>query len=243
MNLASYFAVRGEATVLIDHDPQGSSMRWVRKRHTSQPVIYPIAAYEKDSRTTRTWQLRVPPGSERVIVDTPAALDARTLPDLTRDAAKILVPVLPSDIDTYAASRCIADLLLVAKIRRESSRIGVIANRVRRHTVAYQALIRFLKTLGIPIVATIRDSQNYTKGAETGLGIHEMKRYVVREDMEQWEPLIAWIDGTPFEPRESESDEDTDLEADPAEDAVPATPRDAVGSDSNRPLGEALGAG
>ncbi len=202
VNLASYFAVRGEATVLIDHDPQGSSTRWLKKRHPSQPPIYPIAAYEKDARTTRTWQLRVPPGSERVVVDTPAALDARNLPDLTRDAAKILVPVLPSDIDTYAASRCIADLLLVAKIKRESCRIGVIANRVRRHTIAYQSLIRFLQTLGIPIVATIRDSQNYTKGAEMGLGIHEMKRYIVREDIEQWEPLIAWIDSDPPHPDE-----------------------------------------
>jgi chromosome partitioning protein len=223
INLASYFAAQGEATVLIDHDPQGSSTRWLKKRHPAQPPIHPIAAYAKDLRTTRTWQLRVPPGSERVVVDTPAALDARLLPDLTRDAAKILVPVLPSDIDTYAASRCIADLLLIAKVRRESSRIGVIANRVRRHTRAYQSLIRFLQTLGIPIVATIRDSQNYTRGAETGLGIHEMKRYVVREDMEQWEPLIAWLDGAPVEPLHT-----LDTDAEPA-----------VGDDSDADLPDA----
>jgi chromosome partitioning protein len=238
MNLASYFAVRGEATVLIDHDPQGSSMRWVRKRHPAQPVIYPIAAYEKDSRTTRTWQLRVPPGSERVIVDTPAALDARTLPELTRDAAKILVPVLPSDIDTYAASRCIADLLLVAKIRRESARIGVIANRVRRHTLAYQSLIRFLRTLGIPIVATIRDSQNYTRGAEIGLGIHEMKRYVVRDDLEQWEPLIAWIDGAPCDRVIPDGTRDAD-----AQDEDRSAPHETLGVDLRSKLSEALSAG
>ena len=64
------------------------------------------------------------------------------------------MPVLPSDIDIHACSRCIRDLLLVAKIRREDDRIGVIANRVRRNTLMYQSLIRFLQTLGIPIVAT-----------------------------------------------------------------------------------------
>jgi chromosome partitioning protein len=103
------------------------------------------------------------------------------------------VPVLPSDIDIHACSRCIRDLLLVAKIRREDDRIGVIANRVRRNTLTYQTLIRFLQTLGIPIVATIRDSQNYVRAAELGIGVHEMKSYVAAADVEQWEPLVEWL--------------------------------------------------
>jgi len=69
----------------------------------------------------------------------------------------------------------------------------VIANRIRRNTLIYQALIRFLHTLGIPIVATLRDSQNYVRAAEFGLGVHEMKTYVAQDDVEQWEPLIAWL--------------------------------------------------
>ena len=51
--------------------------------------------------------------------------------EMTRQADKILIPVLPSDIDIHACSRCIRDLLLVAKIRRNDNRLGVIANRVR----------------------------------------------------------------------------------------------------------------
>jgi chromosome partitioning protein len=104
------------------------------------------------------------------------------------------VPVLPSDIDIHTCSRTIRDLLLVAKIRREDDRIGVVANRIRRNTLTYQALIRFLQTLGIPIVATIRDSQNYARAAEQGIGVHEMKSYIAREDVEQWEPLIQWVE-------------------------------------------------
>jgi chromosome partitioning protein len=104
------------------------------------------------------------------------------------------VPVLPSDIDIHACSRCIRDLLLVAKIRRDNDRIGVVANRIRRNTATYQSLIRFLQTLGIPIVATLRDSQNYLRAAEQGIGVHEMKSYLVREDIEEWRPLIAWVE-------------------------------------------------
>jgi len=197
-NLASYFASRQQKPVLMDFDPQGSSLRWVRKRQPAQPAIHIIAAFERDPRVTRSFQLRIPDKSTHVIVDTPAAVEPRLLPELTRDARKIIVPVLPSDIDIHACSRCIRDLLLVAKIRREDNRIGVVANRIRRNTLTYQSLIRFLKTLGIPIVATLRDSQNYLRAAELGVGVHEMKSYVVSQDVEEWRPLIEWL-----EPRES----------------------------------------
>jgi chromosome partitioning protein len=202
INLAGYFASRQQKPVLMDFDPQGSSLRWVKKRMPSLAPIQAIAAFEKDNRTTRAFQLRVPDDCTHVIVDTPAAVDSKQFPDVTRDAHKILVPVLPSDIDIHTCSRTIRDLLLVAKIRREDDRIGVVANRIRRNTLTYQALIRFLQTLGIPIVATIRDSQNYVRAAEHGIGVHEMKSYIAREDVEQWEPLIQWLE-TPPAPRES----------------------------------------
>jgi chromosome partitioning protein len=194
INLAGYFAARGDATVLIDRDAQGSSTRWLRKRQPTQATIHGIATFERDSRTTLAWQMRIPEGTAKVVTDSPAAVDPRMLADYTRDADKILVPVLPSDIDIHAASRCIADLLLVAKIRREENRIGVVANRVRKHTLVYQSLMRFLTSLNIPIVATIRDTQNYVRSAELGVCIHEMKEYVVRDDRLQWEPLLNWIE-------------------------------------------------
>src|SRR5215469_12973433 len=193
INLASYLAANGHTPVLMDFDPQGSSLRWVKKRKPAQPLIHVIPAFEKDTRTTRAFQLRVPQMATHVIVDTPAALEARQLPEMTRDADKVLVPVLPSDIDIHTCSRCIRDLLLVGKIRREDDRIGVIANRVRRNTLTYQSLIRFLHTLGIPIVATIRDSQNYVRAAELRVGVHEMKSYVAHDDVEQWLPLVQWL--------------------------------------------------
>src|SRR3984957_7130647 len=195
INLASYFASRQNTPVLMDFDPQGSSIRWVKKRQPTQAPIHAIAAFEKDGRTTRAFQLRVPDKSSHVIVDTPAAIESREMPDITKDADKILVPVLPSDIDIHACSRCIRDLLLVAKIRRQDNRLGVIANRVKTNTLVYKSLLRFLDTLGIPVVATLRDSQNYIRAVEYGVGIHEMKSPQVREDTKAWEPLTQWLAG------------------------------------------------
>jgi len=194
INLASYYAVRDLHPVLMDYDPQGSGIRWLKKRTPQQPAIHGIAAYERNNRTTRSFHLRLPEEAQRVVIDTPAALSSHEMPELTRGADAVLVPVLPSDIDIHACSKCIADLLLVAKVRRSDNRIGVIANRVRKHTLIYQSLMRFLATLQIPIVATFRDSQNYIRGAELGVGIHEMKSYLVREDVEQWDPLVQWLE-------------------------------------------------
>ena len=140
INLASYLASQGHTPVLMDFDPQGSSVRWVRKREPTQPQVHVIAAFEKDTRMTRAFQLRVPERTTHVIVDTPGRRDGAPVPEMTATPDKIIVPVLPSDIDIHTCSRCIRDLLLVAKIRREDDRIGVIANRIRRNTLIYQSL-------------------------------------------------------------------------------------------------------
>jgi chromosome partitioning protein len=193
LNLASYFAVCGLKPTLMDLDAQGSSTRWLSKRAKGQATIHGIAAYERNSRVTRSFATRLPLDTERLVVDTAAALESQQLPDITRNATAVLVPVLPSDIDIHAAAKCISDLLLIAKIRREEQRIAVIANRVKRNTLVYKALMKFLETLNIPVVATLRDSQNYIRAAELGLGLFEMKPNLVREDMEQWLPMIGWL--------------------------------------------------
>jgi chromosome partitioning protein len=193
-NLAAYYAARGLSTVLIDHDPQASSTRWLKRRDPALPKIHGIAAYDRNLRVTRSFLMRLPEGSERVVIDTPAALAAPDLPELVRGADAVLVPVLPSDIDIHACSKCIGDLFLVAKMRRSENRIGVIANRTRRNTLVLTTLLRFLATMNVPIVTTLRDSQNYLRAAEQSRGIHEMKNYLAREDLDTWQPLVAWLD-------------------------------------------------
>ena len=194
-NLAACYAVAGHRPALMDLDPQGSSMRWLRKRPEDAAPIHGIAGFERTAAVTRSWQLRIPAECTAVIVDTPAALEANALPEITRGADAVLVPVMPSDIDIHATAKCIADLLLVAKIRRSDNRIGIVANRVRANTLVSQSLTRFLQSLDIPLVATLRDTQNYVRSAEAGVGIYEMPRWQVQQDLEQWAKLTAWLDG------------------------------------------------
>jgi chromosome partitioning protein len=39
----------------------------------------------------------------------------------------------------------------------------------------------------------LRDTQNYIRAAEHGLGIFELPPHTTIVDREQWEPMIKWI--------------------------------------------------
>jgi chromosome partitioning protein len=169
-------------------------MSWLERRPSSSAPVHGIAAFKNSMQATRSWQLRVPQETTNLIVDSPASLTHDDLREVTRDATSILVPVLPSAIDIYAASRCIADLLLVAKIDRRDRKLAVIANRTRTNTRSFQKLMRFLDSLGIPIIAIMRDSQNFVHAAEAGIGICELPPYKVRKDIVQLEQVVEWLD-------------------------------------------------
>jgi len=91
-NLAACYAANGERPALMDLDPQGSSMRWLRKRPDDAPPIHGIAAFERSGTVTRSWQMRVPADCGAVIIDTPAAIDPHALSDITRGVDAVLVP-------------------------------------------------------------------------------------------------------------------------------------------------------
>ncbi len=196
-NLAGYYASHGYRTALLDTDVQASSLRWLKNRGDKHPDVTGITGAERSLRVTRSFQMRIPPDIERVIVDTPAALDPSRLQDLTRGADAILIPVLPSDIDIHAVSRWIADLLLVGRIERRAERVGVIANRVKKNTLIYLKLQRFLQNLGIPFVTSFRDTQNYVRASGLGVSIHELDAQTTRYDIQDWEKLIIWLENRP----------------------------------------------
>ena len=197
-NLASYYANTGHCTALFDYDPQGSSMRWIRTRSAEAPVIYGVAAHQSAARaTTMSWHLRVPPETDYLILDTPPGLKGSSLVEQIKGADIILIPVLPSPIDIFATADFIRDLLLEAKVRQTRTRVGVIANRVKKNTLAFQALERFLRTLRLPVVARLRDSLNYVKASEEGLGVHEIKGKPIYLDKMHWRGISDWIEQRP----------------------------------------------
>ena len=225
-NIAAAYAIRGTRTAVMDFDPQASTMAWLERRPADCPKIHGIAAYKRSMQATRSWQLRVPDDTLNIIVDSPAALSHDGLRELTRDSASILVPVLPSPMDIHAASRCIADLLLVAKVNRNEGKLAVVANRTRKNTKSFGRLMRFLDSLGIPIIAVMRDSQNFVHAAERGVGLHELQQSRARADVEQIDRIVAWLDG--WESRRRRASQIAGIRRRPVT-AVPPLPKPQAG--------------
>jgi chromosome partitioning protein len=193
-NIASYFAIKGSSPALLDCDPQGYSMRWIERRHRSLAAVHGICAHKKTMQAVPSWHLRVPQETSRLIIDTPAAIENPDLFDLTYDASNILIPVMPSAIDIRYAARFIAELLLVTRIDRRNRQLGVVATRTRKNTKSLIQLMRFLTSLQIPLIASIRDSQNFVYAAGNGIGIYEMPMHKVRDDIQQFAPIVSWLE-------------------------------------------------
>lgn len=194
-NLASYYAGRGRRTALYDYDAQGSSLRWLKLRPRSERGIFGVAAWSAGQGTgTRTWQLRVPAETERIVMDTPAALNLRDFGRVMPDADVVLVPVAPSAIDMFATANFIRDLLLLSHIRVRRERIAILPNRAKANTLALAGLERFLGTLNITVLNALRDTQKYVAASEQGLGIHEMKGSQDERDNEAWARIFDWIE-------------------------------------------------
>lgn len=185
-NLASYFAYELEQKVaLVDFDPQGSTMAWLKARPDNYPEILGFSACEAN--------VRIPKNIDVVIMDTPARVQGQELNQLVRKVETLIIPVLPSPIDMRAAADFMKELLLNGKISRKQTKVVVIANRVKENTLIYQSLQAFLKSLKIPFITSLRDTQNYIRAEERGLGIFEMAPSQVWQDLEQWQPLLSWL--------------------------------------------------
>ena len=184
-NLASHYASEGKKVAIVDFDPQHSSLEWLAVRPEHAPEILGIDGAAETPK--------VPRNLDVAIYDVPAGLRGKDLTAMVRRAQTIIIPVLPSPIDIRAASHFIRDLLLVGKVSRKQTKLAVVANRVRENTLVYHRLELFLKSLKSPFIATLRDTQNYIRGEERGLGIFEMAPSAVAHDLEQWEPLLKWL--------------------------------------------------
>ena len=192
-NLASYYAVSGKKVALADFDPQQSSLDWVAGRPADCAPVIGVSAFEDGFR-------HVPRDTDIVIMDAPARSHGKELTDLVRRAETIIVPVMPSGIDIRAGVRFVEELQSVGKVERKQTKIAVVANRIRENTLIFDELDECLRKLKVPYIATLREAQNYIRAYSRGMGIYELPQYIAWPDLEQWGPLVDWLNGRSSRP-------------------------------------------
>ena len=194
-NLASIFSTNNLRTTLIDYDPQGTAIRWLKQRPDSFPSIHGINATQQNSGMTRSYQMRVPAGTDRLVIDTPAGVHGLELNDFVINTDYILIPVIPSDADIHATTQLIANLLLNVKIRSLDVKVAVIANRVKKNTKILNQLDKFLQQVDFPFIGRLRDTQNYVNAAKQGIGIHEIyPPSLVKQDVRDWDSILGFVE-------------------------------------------------
>ena len=188
-NIATGLADDGAKVALADYDLQRSTIDWLeaRKDYEGIPEIKGIDAVSGPVRPAK--------GTDYLVMDAPAGTHDKRINEMLRRVEKLIVPVLPSPVDMRACSRFLEELLASGRVSREQTRVAIVANRVREKTVIYGQLETYLGHLKLPFLTHLRESQSYIRAAERGLGIFELAPSMVWQDVEQWDPLFAWIRG------------------------------------------------
>ena len=182
-NLAGFYATKNRSVALVDLDQQSSSYQWAASRSNKVPKIQ---AFKSDDGVS----------AQRMIYDCPAQIHIGLTTDLVDKSDVIIMPVNPSIIDQRAAFQFIMDLrgMIRAGVCKPI-KIGLVANRSNKAFKSFGELERFSNLMKIPIVASLRNSQNYVSAANMGNSIFDMPRTQVVKDLEQWRGLCYWAEG------------------------------------------------
>jgi chromosome partitioning protein len=85
------------------------------------------------------------------------------------------------------------ELLSSGRISNKQTKIAIVANRVIERTHIFKQLEEYLGHLNLPVLTHLRESQNYIRSADRGLGLFELAPSMVWPDLEQWDPIIEWL--------------------------------------------------
>jgi chromosome partitioning protein len=206
-NLASYYASRKFRTTILDYDPQGSCLQWLRVRPGHTGTIHGAnAAPPKGASTLHNLQKWVPVGTEVLVIDAPSGTRGLLLQEMVRRSNYIIVPVVPSPIDIHATTDFIKDLFQTGGASPTKTKIAVVANRLRSDSPSREALENFLTSLKLPYLTSISDSDNYLRAAGKGLGVFEMDETDTTAERLEYLPILKWLDGQEINYRTSDID-------------------------------------
>ena len=132
-------------------------------------------------QSSRLW-LSLPPGG----------LNGWRMGDLLKIADKLIVPLQPSVFDIFSTRSFLDELATQRK--GHALEVGLVGMRVDRRTLAADRLQQFMEEQGLPVLGTLRPTQNYVHLAAHGLTLFDLAPGRVARDLEQWQGITAWLD-------------------------------------------------
>jgi hypothetical protein len=81
-NLASYFSANDIVATIMDYDPQGSSLNWLRLRPPTGTRLYGANAAPQKGSRLRSIEMHGPADSQELIIDAPASASGLLLQEM-----------------------------------------------------------------------------------------------------------------------------------------------------------------
>jgi chromosome partitioning protein len=169
MNLAAGLSRRGE-TVVIDLDPQGSSLQWASSGSKPFPATVKQIGGKWDARTLhqnyRAYQ--------HMVLDCPPSVDSHASVQALRACDVALIPVLPSPIDLWASLRLPQEVEEARKVNA-NLKAFLVLNQIEPKSAISAAMHEALAEFGMPVLqATLRRRAAYRAAALEGVSVFQM---------------------------------------------------------------------
>jgi len=190
LNLGLFLAAQSQTVVFVDLDPLNSLSDWLSRRPKTLPQIKCIK-----SNCNKFSIDDFAAGDENItyLIDCPAAMDQQQISKLLNISDIFLIPVNPSPVDLGALTRFVFKLAAIDGDILNSKPIALIANRSKSYTRLHSDILSKIEKLKIPLIGTLRDTQNYTLPASQGMGVIDLPNYRARSDIENWSTILQWI--------------------------------------------------
>ena len=134
-HIAGELALRGQHVVLLDADPQGSSLDWTQRRsQQGLPRLFSAVGLARETLHQEAPELAR--RADHVIIDGPPRIAALARSLLA--AERVLIPVQPSPYDLWASAEMVA-LIREAQVFRPARAAFVINRRVSTTVIGREA--------------------------------------------------------------------------------------------------------
>lgn len=169
INIASAFARSGARVLVIDADPQGSSLDWAAARQ--EESLFSVIGLPRASIHKEVTE--VGRGYDHIIIDGPPRVT-----DLARSAIMasdlVLIPVQPSPYDIWAADE-VVKLIQEATVYKENLKSAFVVNRKITNTAIGRDVTDALAGYPVPVLDTaITQRVIYAEAAAQGKAVFEL---------------------------------------------------------------------